>query len=202
MRKQRMRENSRLDKLDLKILNFIQKENKINYSKIGKELGMSHVAIKNRFEKLLKNSLIKPQILLNFSKLNFKLGILLLELDQEGIEKLKPIYLKCPRTIYFFNIIGQYNYFLLFYAEDLKSLETILHSCMLYNQKGVRKSNILILGELEEDLYLPLKFSLLINQKNERTPCETCCKFCKAFIQKECLGCPASKYYNGPLKFE
>ncbi|MHA1273603.1 MAG: AsnC family transcriptional regulator, partial [Promethearchaeota archaeon] len=46
-----MRENSRLDKLDLKILNFIQKENKINYSKIGKELRMSHVDIKNRFEK-------------------------------------------------------------------------------------------------------------------------------------------------------
>jgi hypothetical protein len=70
---------------------------------------------------------------------------------------------------------------------------------MISNMKGVRKSNILIFGKLKEDLFLPLNFSHL-HQENENSPCGTCCKACTAFIQQQCVGCPASKYYKGPLK--
>lgn len=189
----------KIDKINLEIFKSLEEHGKVNYSKIGKHLGVSHVSIKNRYEKFLKKDLIKPSILVNFSKLDFKLAVLLLELEIEGYEKIKHIYLNCPRVISSFNLLGEYNHLILFFAEDLETIETIFNSCMLYNLKGVRKSNILVLGSLNEDLFLPLNFSVL-DQENENTPCGTCCKFCKAFIQKKCIGCPASKYYDGPLK--
>lgn len=189
----------KLDKINLEIFNSLTKDGKINYSKIGKEHGVSHVSIKNRYENLIKKNIIKPTILVNFSKLDFKLAILLLELDTEGYENVKNLYSNCPRILFSFNVIGEYNHVLVFFAENLDTVETIFNSCMLYNLKGVRKSNILIFGSLSEDLFLPLNFTQL-DQQSENTPCGTCCKFCKSFIQGQCIGCPASKYYEGPLK--
>jgi len=189
----------KLDKINLEIFKSLTRDGKINYSKIGREHGVSHVSIKNRYENLIKRNIIKPSILVNFSKLDFKLAILLLELDSEAYENVKAKYSNCPRILYSFNLIGEYNHLLVFFAENLETVETIFNSCMLYNLKGVRKSNILIFGSLSEDLFLPLNFNQL-DQQNENTPCGTCCKFCKSFIKEQCIGCPASKYYKGPLK--
>jgi len=189
----------KLDEINLEIFKYLSEYGKINYSRIGKELGVSHVSIKNRYEKLIKRNIIKPSLLVNFSKLDFKLAILLLELETESLKKIKDIYSKCPRILFSFNLLGEYNHLLVFFAENLETIEIIFNSCMLYNLKGVRKSNILIFGKLKEDLFLPLNFSNL-DQQNENTPCGTCCKFCKSFIQEQCIGCPASKYYEGPLK--
>ncbi len=189
----------KLDRINLEIFKSLTKEGKINYSKIGKKHGVSHVSIKNRYENLIKRNIIKPSILVNFSKLDFKLAILLLELETEGYERVKDRYFNCPRVLYSFNIIGEYNHALVFFAENLDTVETIFNSCMLNNLKGVRKSNILIFGSLSENLFLPLNFNQL-DQQNENTPCGVCCKFCKSFIKGQCIGCPASKYYNGPLK--
>jgi len=189
----------KLDEINLEIFKSLSEDGKINYSKIGKEFGVSHVSIKNRYEKLIKKNIIKPSILVNFSKLDFKLAILLLELETESFEKIRDVYSNCPRVLFSFNLLGKYNHLLVFFAENLDTIETIFNSCMLYNLKGVRKSNILIFGSLKEDLFLPLNFSHL-DQQNENTPCGTCCKFCKSFIQGQCIGCPASKYYKGPLK--
>ena len=189
----------KLDKINIELFKSLDEDGRINYSRIGKKFGLSHVAIKNRYESLIKKNIIKPSLLVNFSKLDFKLAILLLELETESLDKIKDIYSKCPRVLFSFNLIGEYNHLLVFYAENLETIETIFNSCMLYNLKGVRKSNILIFGSLKEDLFLPLNLSQL-DQQNENTPCGTCCKFCKSFIQGKCIGCPASKYYEGPLK--
>jgi len=189
----------KLDKINLEIFKALTNDGKINYSKIGKIFDVSHVSIKNRYENLIKKNLIKPSILVNFSKLDFQLAILLLELETEGYENVKRIYANCPRVLFSFNLIGEYNHLLVFFAENLETVETIFNFCMLNNIKGVRKSNILIFGSLTEDLFLPIDFNQL-DQQNENTPCGTCCKFCKSFIKEQCIGCPASKYYKGPLK--
>ena len=189
----------KLDKINLEIFKNLSVEGKINYSKIGKEFGVSHVSIKNRYENLLKRNIIKPTILVNFSALNFKLAILLLELETAGLQKMKDLYSKCPRALFSFNLMGEYNHLLVFFGEDLETVETMFNSCMLQDLGIVRKSNMVIFGKLKEDLFLPLSFSQL-DQTNKISPCGSCCKLCNYYIQEQCIGCPASKYYKGPLK--
>ena len=189
----------KLDKINLEIFKNLSIEGKINYSKIGKELGVSHVAIKNRYENLLKKNIIKPRLLVNFTMLDFRLAVLLLELEPEGLQKIKDLYSKCPRVLFSFNLMGEYNHLLLFFGEDLETVETMFNSCMLQDLGTVRKSNILIFGKLKEDLFLPLSFSQL-DQHDEISPCGANCKTCNYYIQEQCIGCPASKYYKGPLK--
>jgi len=197
--KEKKRHKFNLDEVNLHIFNSLSEKGRVNYSKIGKELNLSHVSIKNRYERLIEQETIKPAVLFNFSKFDYKLGVLLLEIDTNAEQKIKNIYENCPRLICLFSIIGEYNYILIFFAEDLSTLETMLKSCMLYNLEGVRKSNIMLLSENPENRYLPIRWSLFQNI-NEDTPCGTNCKYCKSFIQRKCLGCPVSTHYRGPLK--
>ena len=191
----------KLDKTSLAIFNSLIENNKINFSKLGKKLGLSHVAVKNKFDRLVDKKIIKLSLLINFSKLNFKLGLILLEVDASALEHLLKIYQKCPRVIYYFELIGQYNLALIFFGENQKTFETILKSCMMYSLKGIHKSNILVYKRPLKDLFLPFNFSLL-NRDNEETPCGTNCKNCGAFMQERCFGCPASKHYRGILKVD
>ena len=189
----------KLDKINFEILNSLVEDNKINYSKLGKKLGLSHVAIKNRFESLVDNNFIKTDILINFSKLGYKLGLILLEAETSALQHLFKVYQKCPRIIYYFETMGQYNLALLFFGENETTFETILKSCMLYSLPGIHKSNILMCKHSTEDIFLPINLTLL-SQENENTPCGTCCNNCEAFKQDRCVGCPASHYYKGSLK--
>jgi len=191
----------KFDKINSVILKSLSEKGKVNFTKIGKSLNLSHVAIKNRYDNLIKSNVIKPTYLVNVSKLGYQLGVLLLEIGKGGLNKILETYSKCPRLIYIFNIIGEYNYCLIFFAEELNTLETMLNSCMLYNLEGVRKSNIMIMGIQNEDLFVPIDFSVLTGN-TENTPCGTCCKFCKSFIEEKCIGCPSTNYYRGPLKIE
>ncbi len=191
----------KLDKINLEIFKQISEFGKINYSKIGQKFGVSHVSIKKRYEKLLKRNIIKPNLLVNYSEFDFKLAILLLELETDGLIKINDFYSNCPRVLYSFNIMGEYNHILVFFGENLETIETMVNSCMLYNLKNVRKSTTLIFGKLMEDIFLPLNFANF-NQQNENSPCGNCCKNCKSFVQEQCIGCPGSKYYNGPLIIE
>ena len=93
----------------------------------------------NKFDRLVDKKIIKLSILINFSKLDFKLGLILLEVDASALEHLLKIYQKCPRVIYYFELIGQYNLALVFFGENEKTFETILKSCMLYSLILFRK---------------------------------------------------------------
>jgi len=187
------------DEINFYILKKLTENGRVSYSEIARELGLSHVAIKNRIEDLLTDNIIKIRAELNYAQFNLKLGLLLLEIEYHDLDYISAIYQKCPRIIYHFNIMGQYNFAVLFYGEDQNTFETILNSCMLYNLKGIRKSNLLIIGNVNQPLFFPFKYNEL-NSESENAPCGICCNTCKKFEESHCLGCPASKYYRGPFK--
>lgn len=82
----------KLDRINLAIFNSLIENNKINFSKLGKKLGLSHVAVKKKFDRLVEKKIIKLDLLINFSRLDFKLGLILLEVDAEALEHLLKIY--------------------------------------------------------------------------------------------------------------
>ena len=191
--------NFKKDKINLNILKALSEDGRSSYSEIARALGLSHVAIKNRIEELVKNKTIQIRAEFNFTRFNSKLGLILLEVEYDNYDNIINVYQKCPRVIYYFSLMGQYNLAVLFFGEDQNTFETILNSCMLYNLTGIRKSNLLMIGNINEQLFFPLNFNKL-NSESEDSPCGNCCKKCKRFENRLCLGCPASKYYNGPLK--
>ncbi|MHA1282190.1 MAG: winged helix-turn-helix transcriptional regulator [Promethearchaeota archaeon] len=189
------------DFINFYILNALSQDGRISYSELARGLGLTHISIKKRIEELLNQNIIKIRAELNYNKFNIKLGLLLLELDYEIFDKIIGIYEQCPRIIYHFTILGQYNLAVLFFGENEATFETMLKSCMLYNLKGIRKSNLLIIGDINKPLFFPFNFKN-INLDNEKAPCGAHCVECNKFQQGICLGCPATKYYEGPFKIK
>jgi len=196
--KNKKSEKDMLDKIDLSIISFINKYNKINLSKIAENLGMSHVAIGTRLNNMIKKKLIKLGIKINPKLLKLNLGLILLEVETNRYKDLIKIYENCPRVLYFFDLVGEYNLGVIFYAENIDTYHTILKFCMLYSLKGIRKSTILTIGKFYPPNYINIDTSKF---KLNNIPCGISCNNCEAFKNNLCVGCPNFSLYKGFVKF-
>ncbi|MHA1232911.1 MAG: hypothetical protein ACTSRP_27365 [Candidatus Helarchaeota archaeon] len=189
----------KLDKRDIAIISIINRDNRINLSKIAKELNVSHVSIGLRLNKLLKNKIIDIKVRINPKILNINLGFILLEIETSSYNKLLKIYKQCPRVIGVFDLIGEYNLGVFFFAENPDTFKTILKFCMLYSFPSIRKSTILTIGDHYFPSFVNIRLSKFI--KNN-IPCNSNCNTCDAFLNNKCLGCPNFIHYKGNLKIE
>ncbi|MHA1294224.1 MAG: winged helix-turn-helix transcriptional regulator, partial [Promethearchaeota archaeon] len=185
--KEKKENKFKIDDINFYILKTLSKSGRISYSQMARDLGLTHVSIKNRYEDMENKNVIRSTIEINYNKLGLKLGLILLEIETQNFDNLLKIYKTCPRVIFHFPLMGQYNYAILFYGENESTFQTILDSCILYCLKGIRKSNLLIIGKINYPLFLRFNFNL-INSENEKAPCGIICKECNKFTNNLCLG--------------
>jgi len=186
-----------LDKTDLQIISLINKKNKINLTEIGKKLNLSHVSIRSRLNSLINNKIININVGINVKKIDFKIGLILLEIETEHYDNLIKLYKKCPRVIQIFDLIGEYNLGVIFFSENFETYQTILKWCILYSKKGIRKSTILTMGNLIDPPFFNFQISKLYQQT---VVCGVKCGSCDAFENDLCNGCINFEYYKGNFK--
>jgi len=154
---------------------------------------------KKRIDKLINNNIIKIKAQVNTEKLDVKLAIIAMELENSSaIEKMLERFKECPRVVRFFVTTGGYNLFAIVFAEDYHTLESIsLERCSLRNQEGVRRFEFYPIQEVHYDPFFDLK---VVPEKTlEYAPCGVYCGDCKRYLDNRCLGCPSTKFYRGEL---
>lgn len=172
------------------------------FKELGEAIGFTSLGAKKRYEKLRKNNLIHISALINTDALDLRLALILL--DIENVEVLRNIierYDNCPRVINFFTTMGTYNLVALVMAEDQTTLESeFMEKCGLRSGKGIRRSEVYIIGQIHHYPFLPLNVEAL-GGKEELTPCGVKCKDCQSFQNGKCVGCPTLNDYKGSLKW-
>lgn len=187
-----------LDELDKRIIENIQRNGRVPLSRISESVGISHVAIKRRLDKLQKNDWVNISLGLNGEKLDLKIAMVTVEVENYGrLEKLLDQFEKCPRMVYLSSFGGS-KIVAIIVGENLSTLESVLGTCFLRVKKGVRGSTIDIGRPPRYPKFLPIR---IIGKKTKRkTPCGGIeCRKCKRFLEEECLGCPTTRYYRGHL---
>ncbi len=186
-----------MDETDKKIISILQEEGRASLSSIGKELGMSHVAVRKRLENL-SEKLVKVSAGLNAEYLSFRIAIVNAEVETpERLRELVDIFSKCPRIVFLTTTTGAYNLMTVMVAEDADTLNAIVEVCSVRAQKGIRRSEATIGEAPVVPKYLPIK--IVATKESEVAPCGINCGKCPRYEQKKCLACPATKYYRGPL---
>ncbi|MGQ9551210.1 MAG: Lrp/AsnC family transcriptional regulator [Candidatus Bathycorpusculaceae bacterium] len=186
-----------MDEVDKKIVSILQEDGRASLSSIGKELGMSHVAIIKRLENLSER-LVKVSAGLNAEDLGLRVAIVNAEVETpERLRELLAIFSKCPRIVFLTTTTGAYNLMTVMVAEDADTLNAIVEVCSVRAQKGVRRSEAAIGEAPAIPKYLPIK--IIAAKEDDDAPCGINCGKCLRYQQKKCLGCPATKYYRGPL---
>jgi Lrp/AsnC family transcriptional regulator for asnA, asnC and gidA len=185
------------DDIDKIIISELQKDGRATLSQIGEKIGISHVAVRKRLEKLLKENLINVSANLNMESTDAKTAIITVEVENyERLQKLEELFADCPRVILTLTLSAS-NLMMVIFGENITTLESIIGVCSVRVQKGIRRSDVQIGNLPLYPKFLPLRICGERNKDN--APCGANCANCKKFMDKKCLGCPPTRCYTGPL---
>jgi len=186
-----------LDDMDKVLIAELQKDGRTPLSQIGRKMGLSHVAVRKRLEKLRGEGLVKVSADLNVEALDAKIAVILVEVENSGrLKELTELFKDCPRTLFLSGLTAS-NLLTIIAGENMSTLESVIGVCSLRVQKGIRRSEVHIGSLPIYPRFLPIQITP--RKKSEVAPCRMRCNECKSFKSKQCLGCPATKFYHGPL---
>lgn len=193
------RSETKLDDIDKKLVSILQKNGRTSLSEIGKNLGMSHVAVSKRLDKLVQADLVKITAGVNAEYLDAKVLFMGLETeDMEVAERIQKKYMDCPRLLMFAPVTGRYNVFAVMVAEDTWSLESIIGTCSMRTEPGVRRSESWFGNAPVKPKFLQVDLAPNISGSSI-SPCGRDCASCRRYIADKCVGCPPTEVYKGSL---
>jgi DNA-binding Lrp family transcriptional regulator len=188
-----------LDNVDKQLISILQRDGRVSLSEIGKELEMSHVAVSKRLDKLVKQDLVQVTAGVNAEELDIKLLFMGIETENmEVANRIKKKYQDCPRLLMLAPVTGRFNLFAVLAAEDTWSLESIIGTCSMRTEPGVRRSESWFGNAPVYPKYLPLELAPG-NGSKAKTPCGRNCASCGRFEEDKCVGCPPTNSYRGKL---
>ena len=188
-----------MDNVDKQLISLLEEDGRKSLSEIGKKLGMSHVAVSKRLDKLKKKGMLKVTAGINAEELGIK--VLFMGLETENIEIADHImnkYENCPRLISLAPVTGRYNLFATMVAEDTVSLESILGTCSMRAEEGVRRSETWFGNAPFLPKYLLVDLAPSITDGTKST-CGQDCEKCRRYTTGKCVACPTTSAYRGNL---
>jgi len=179
------------------IVSELQKDGRASLVSIGKKVGISHVAVRKRLDNILKNNLLNVSASINAESLGGRAAVITVEVENYSrLRELIGLFQDCPRVIFLLTLSAS-NLMAIFFGENLSTLESTIGACSLRVHKGVRRSDVQIGEAPAYPKFLPLRVQP--KRDEETAPCGISCATCERFESKKCFGCPATKFYNGPL---
>ncbi|MGQ4911704.1 MAG: Lrp/AsnC family transcriptional regulator [Candidatus Thorarchaeota archaeon] len=176
-----------------------KKKSRMSLSDIGKRLGMSHVAVSKRLDKLVQSDTVRITAGVNAQTLDVKVLFMGIETDNlEVVDRIKEKYKDCPRLLMLAPVTGRYNIFAVMIAEDTWSLESIIGTCSMRTEEGVRRSESWFGNAPIKPEFLEINLAPH-HTKGSITPCERDCTTCRRYVENKCVGCPPTTSYKGTL---
>ena len=180
------------------LVELLQQDGRMSLTELGRRLGISHVGARKHLKKLLSSGLITIKASLSPDKLGAKLLVLLCEIEHDRLLDIKRVFQECPRMAFLATLIGPYNLMAIMVAETPSLVKIMaLGACCLRRMKGIRRSELYVVEDLLYPEALPIR--VRAEKKAEITPCSLNCGTCDFYTRGECLACPATRWYKGPL---
>ena len=139
----------KMDGFDQKILMELQQNARISYTELGKQIGLSGQAVKERVLKLEENGFIEGyRAKLNLSKLGYTLMVIINFKMNPGnikafIDKLK----KMPEVVECNRITGGDNLIMKVILKETEELETLINTLIEY---GVPTTSVVLSTPIED----------------------------------------------------
>jgi len=189
-----------MDDIDRKIISELLRNGRASYRELGEAIGYTMMGAKRRVQKMLSEGLLQVSAEINIEKMNLHTALILLEFgNRESLKKCLEMFRKCPRIVNMFTLFAGYNLAALVIAENKDTLESeSMEKCSLRCRAGIRRTEFYPIGTILFSPYLKVRMNLVTKDK-EISPCNVKCDVCERYQADKCVGCPATKYYRGPL---
>lgn len=189
-----------MDDIDRKIISELLRDGRVSYRKLGDVVGYTIMGVKRRVEKMLSKGLVRVSAEVNSDALSLYAALVLLELEsRDALNECLERFRMCPRIVNMFTLLAGYNLAALVIAEDKDTLESeSMEKCSLRCGAGVRRSEFFPIGSVHISPFLRVRLNL-VTKDREISPCQVSCESCERYQAHKCVGCPATKFYRGPL---
>ncbi len=189
-----------MDEIDRKIVSKLLKDGRASYRELGEAIGYTIMGAKRRVEKMLSEGLIQVSAGINIEKLKLHAALMLLEFEsREALNRCLEKFKECPRIVNMFTLFAGYNLAALVIAEDKDTLESeSIEKCSLRCSQGIRRTEFYPIGTVLFSPFMRIRMNL-VTKDREISPCNVECYSCERYKINRCVGCPATKYYRGPL---
>lgn len=188
-----------LDEIDKEIIHLLFQDGKLGLKDIGDKMidlhgsTLSHVAIRNRINKMA-NNVFKIQANLNMNSSGFFSVYVLIETkDYDTQRKLIEKGQICPRVVSLETISGKYNILLKIVASKLQDIDCFMTS-VIKSDDMIRNFEMIHCQNQIKPKFIPIQIPSHNANCNLHTPCGQNCAFCGMYKDGVCQGCPGSKY--------
>lgn len=132
-----MKAKNNLDEVNRYIISEMIKDGRVKYTRLAKDLNITPAAVKERIDRLIKNKMIAPTILVNIHEL-FPVGAAIgVEADQDTVDKIVKRLSSSPNVLRIMRTSGNHNLILSIVAEDFSRLESFINS-QIRSESGIK----------------------------------------------------------------
>jgi Lrp/AsnC family leucine-responsive transcriptional regulator len=154
----------KLSKIDRNILRILQKDGRISYTNLAREVGLSVTPCIERVKRLEKNGYIEGYTAkLNPELLNAELVVFvqirLNHTSQENFEEFRHSVISLQNVQSCFLISGNYDYLLKARVADMSAYRELLGNSILKLPAVQESTSYVVMEELKETMNLPISYS-------------------------------------------
>ena len=176
---------TKIDNIDKRIIEILQKNPNITHSQIAKNLERSQPAIGARIKKLSEKGILATQIGVDFSKdlVSSSLNLVKIEMSITSPQIVFDMVDSCPYIINALKLSGDYNIMIFMACSSLKRLDIILDKHFI-NKDYVRKIKMDLITDFAAPFILPVDFTIENFDKPDELCNITSCPYCETADQK------------------
>ncbi|MBO6826038.1 MAG: Lrp/AsnC family transcriptional regulator [Sneathiella sp.] len=146
-----------MDLLDRKILNLLQEDSRRSYASIGREVGVSVTAVKDRIDRLVKKGILK-NFTINIDAVKVGYGVLAFIFvgfeKSEDCQTFETNVLNSEEVLECHHITGAFNYLLKVTASSMEDLEQLISARIKVPGLSCRTETTIVFSSPKKDPFL------------------------------------------------
>lgn len=152
-----------MDSFDLKILNIIQRDNRLPAEKIARQVGLSPSAVQRRLKRLREEGIIEADVAVISPEaigrtLTAIVGVII---DKErplslALAEFKNLMLDAPEVMQCYDVTGEADFIVIITAKDMQEYELISRKLFMENPNVRRYKTSVVVRKIKTGMMLPL----------------------------------------------
>ena len=152
-----------MDSFDVKILNIIQRDNRLPAEKIADQVGLSPSAVQRRLKRLRENGTIEAEVaIISPETAGRKLtAIVAVTLQREHpvslpMEEFKRLMLATPEVMQCYHVTGEADFILIIAAKDIQEYEALTRRLFVDNPNVRGYSTSIVMKRVKSVTMVPV----------------------------------------------
>ena len=154
-----------MDSFDIKILEIVQRDNRLPTERIAEQVGLSPSAVQRRLKRLREDGIIEAEVAIVSPEAVGRKLIAFIEviIDKErtlsrALTEFKNLMLGTPEVVQCYDVIGEADFIVIITARDMQEYEAISRRLFMQNQNVRRYKSSLVIRKVKSGTAIPVTF--------------------------------------------